>query len=560
MDTPISIVPRPPRAATQDPDRNRTDRPRLPGTWIQLAILASVVFVAAALVHAQTLRFKFLSTWDDPSYIANNPWIRGLTLENIRFAFTTPYFANYLPLHLVSYMVDYQFWGLNPFGYRLQSLLLVALNAALAFLLVRRLFRSLALGFVAALLFAVHPAQVEAIAWISIRKDLLSTLFLLLTVILYDEATRDRLRPWVYAASVVMYLLGLLSKVSISTLPLFLFVLDLTRRWDGRAFSWTRVIATKVPYIVLAALLVVVNNMAQVKTDLPYTHQPLQYLMVKGEAIWRYLGLLTGILEGQPMYDPPWLGGLHPPIDLLGLLLPVVVFAFAFWRRLRALTLGVAWIFFLLLPVLAFPLITYMADRYLYAPSLGFCWILAAGILWLAGRIRSEGGRVAAAVVLTAIPLTLFTVRTVRYEALWGDPEALWRYASQRARDTRAKSNLAQTLTLKRRYDEAEQLYLSLVGLRSTDVWAGLATVYVKTGRFDEAQEAMDKAVSRMDAAHKRDNERADILCLRAMIEWARDDRDAAIRDWVEAARLDPKNQESRIRLQRAGVEPPPPS
>ena len=559
MAAPISIVPRQPRAAVQDPDRTRTGRPRLPGTWIQLAILASSVFLVAALVHAQTLRFRFLSTWDDPSYITNNPWIRGLTLENIRFAFTTPYFANYLPLHLVSYMVDYQFWGLNPFGYRLQSLVLVALNAALAFLLVRRLFRSVALGFVAALLFAVHPAQVEAIAWISIRKDLLSTLFLLITVILYDEATRDRLRPWVYAASVVMYLLGLLSKVSISTLPLFLFVLDLTRRWDGRAFSWKRAIATKVPYLALAALLVVVNNMAQVKTDLPYTHQPLQYLMVKGEAIWRYAGLLTGILEGQPMYDPPWLGGIHPPIDLMGLLLPVVVFAFAVWRRLRALTLGVAWIFFLLLPVLAFPLITYMADRYLYAPSLGFCWILAAGILWLAGRVRSKGGRVAATVALTVIPFTLFTARTVRYEALWGDPEALWRYTSQRARDTRALSNLAQTLTLKRRYNEAEQLYLQLSGLRSTDVWAGLATVYLKTGRFDEAQEAMDKAVSRMDAGHKRDNEKADILCLRAMVEWARDDRDAAIRDWVEAARLDPKNQESRARLQRAGVEPPPP-
>jgi hypothetical protein len=558
MATPISIVPRQKRAAEDNPQPQPTDRPRLPGTWIQLAILASAVFIVAAIVHAQTLSFKFLSTWDDPSYIANNPWIRGLTLENIRFAFTTPYFANYLPLHLVSYMVDYQFWGLNPFGYRLQSLLLVAMNASLAFLLVRRLFRSLPLAFVAALLFAVHPAQVEAIAWISIRKDLLSTVFLLLTVILYDEATRDRLRPGVYAASVLMYLLGLLSKVSISTLPLFLLVLDLTRRWDGRAFSWKRAIATKIPYLVFAAVLVVVNNMAQVKTDLPYTHEPVKYLMVKGDAISMYLGLLTGILRGRPMYDPPWLGGLHVPFDLAGLLLPPAVFIFAFWRRLRALTLGVAWIFFLLLPVLAFPLITYMADRYLYAPSLGFCWILAAGILWLAGRVRSDGGRVAATVVLTVIPFTLFTVRTVRYEALWGDPEALWRYASQRAKDVRASSNLAQALLLKHRYDEAEQLYLKLSGLNSTDVWAGLANVYLKTGRFDEAQEALDKAVSRMDAAHKRDNEKAAILCFRALVEWVREDRDAAIRDWEEAARLDPKNEESRTWLRKAGVEPPP--
>jgi hypothetical protein len=68
----------------------------------------------------------------------------------------------------------------------------------------------------------------------------------------------------------------------------------------------------------------------------------------------------------------------------------------------------------------------------------------------------------------------------------------------------------------------------------------------------------MDKAVARMDVNHKRDNEKADILCLRALVEWAREDHDAAIRDWIEAARLDPKNEESRARLRKAGAEPPP--
>jgi len=556
MATPISIVPRQKPAPAEPVATPHADRPRLPGTRVQLALLGFAVFVVAALVHAQTLSFPFLTTWDDPSYITHNPWIRGLTLENIRFAFTTPYFANYLPLHLVSYMVDYQFWGLNPFGYRLQSLFLVALNASLAFYLGRRLFRSVALGFVAALLYAVHPALVEAIAWISIRKDLVSTVFLLLTVILYDEATRDRFRPWLFAASVVMYLLGLLSKVSISTLPLFLFVLDLTRRWDGRPFRWKHAIATKIPYLVLAAVLVYVNNHAQVKTGSPYTHQPLQYLMVKGEAIWRYLALLTGMVKGSPMYDPPWLGGLHPPFDLAGVLLPFVILGFAFWRRLRTLTLGAAWLFVLLIPVLAFPLMTYMADRYLYAPSLGFCWILAAGILWLAGRVSSKGGRIAAAVALTVIPFTLFTVRTVRYEALWGNPEALWRYTMKQTKDVRATSALAQTLTLERHYEEAEQIYQSLVGYNSPDVWGGLATIYMRTGRFDEAQEAMDKAVASWRG--KRDNEKADILCVRAMVEVAREDKDAAIRDWLEAARLDSKNDESRNHLRRVGVEPPP--
>jgi hypothetical protein len=108
MATPISIVPRQKPAPAEPVATPHADRPRLPGTRIQLALLGFAVFVVAALVHAQTLSFQFLTTWDDPSYITHNPWIRGLTLENIRFAFTTPYFANYLPLHLVSYMVDYQ--------------------------------------------------------------------------------------------------------------------------------------------------------------------------------------------------------------------------------------------------------------------------------------------------------------------------------------------------------------------------------------------------------------------------------------------------------------------
>ena len=111
MATPITIVPRKRPAAPEAETTRPTEAPRGSGTGTKVALIAAAVFLVAAIVHAQTLSFKILTTWDDPSYITNNPWIRGLTLENIRFAFTTPYFANYLPLHLVSYMVDYQFWG-----------------------------------------------------------------------------------------------------------------------------------------------------------------------------------------------------------------------------------------------------------------------------------------------------------------------------------------------------------------------------------------------------------------------------------------------------------------
>ena len=551
----ITIVPR--RKRSDASPSRIADRVGRPGGGLQSLLLASALFGLAVMVHAQTLRFPFLMSWDDPAYIVHDPWIRGLTLENLRFAFTKPYFSAYFPLHLVSYMVDYQLWGLNSFGFRLQSLLLAGLNAALAFGLTRRLFGSTALGLVAALFYAVHPSHVEAVAWLSIRKDLLSTFFLLLTVILYDQATRDRFRGSWYAGSVVAFLLGLLSKVSISMLPLFLVVLDLTRRWEGGAFSWKRAVATKIPYGVLALALVVVNDLAQVKTHLPYASQPLSYLMVKGQSVGMYLGLLTGILDGRPIYDAPWLGGLHGALYLSLLALPLAVFAFAYVRRLRILTLGVAWIFVLLLPAIAFPLVTYMADRYLYAPSLGFCWILAAGILWLAHRVRSEERRALVVVAMVAVVFTFFVVRTVRYEAVWGDPQKLWAYAHQRSRDMRATSNLAQALYVNRRYVEAEQLYRTILWTNTVEAWTGIACVYFNTGRYGEAREAMDKAVLVM--GRRRPSQQADVLYLRGQIVWI-SDRNAAIRDWEEAVRLDPKHERAKARLRAPDMPPSPPN
>ncbi len=534
-------------------------QPRLPGTAVQLAIASILVLAAAFLVHQPSLRFGFLTSWDDPTYVTDNPWIRGLTAQNLRYVFTTAYFANFLPLHLVSYMVDYSIWGLNPFGFHLQSVILAGLNAVLALFVVRRLFGSFALGLVAALLYAVHPSHVEAVAWVSIRKDLLSTLFLLLTVILYDEATRGRrLRVGWYAASVATFLLGLLSKVSIAALPLFLFVLDFTRTRDGRPFDWKRAIATKVPYGLLALWLVIVNSQAQVTTEQAYAHQPFQYLMVKGHAVWMYLGLLTGILEGRPIYDPPTLGGVRAPLDLAGLLVLPAIFWLAHRRGLRALALGTAWMFVLILPALLFPLITYMADRYLYAPSLGFCWIVAAGILALASRVRAEPGRTAAMVALTAIPFTLFAAQTRKYQAVWRDGEALWSYTTQRSRDFRALNNLAQVRLNQGRYADAERFYGRASRIDNIVSWQGLATVYYNTKRYDEAQRAIDKAIQVAGTKRTGPDEQAELFYTRGAIEWVRGDRDRAVQDWESAVRIYPGHQQAQSWLRTARGEAPP--
>jgi len=266
----------------------------------------------------------------------------------------------------------------------------------------------------------------------------------------------------------------------------------------------------------------------------------------EGHSVAMYLGLLAGILDGRPIYDAPSVAGLKGVLDLAALVVPFLVFAFAFARRNRALALGVAWIFVLLFPAIAFPLVTYMADRYLYAPSLGFCWIIAAGILFLGGRMRSEGGRVMATALTTALALTFFVVRTERYESVWGVPQKLWAYAHQRSHDVRATSNLAQALYVNRHYAEAEQLYQTILYTNTVEAWTGIACVYFNTGRYGDAKDAMDRAVLAM--GRRRPSQQADVLYLRGQIEWPFD-RAAAIRDWEEALRLDPKHERAKASL-----------
>jgi hypothetical protein len=519
------------------------------------------VFAAAVLVNLQTLHYGFLTSWDDPTYVVDNPWIRGLTRENLVHVFTTPYFANYLPLHLVSYMVDYNFWGLNPYGYHLQSVLLNGVNAILALLVTRQLFGNFLLAFLAALLFAVHPSHVEAVAWVSIRKDLLSTAFLLLTVCFYHRATGSRsLGRGPYVASVAFFALGLLSKVSIVALPLFLLILDWFPTAGRRRIPWKVAIANKIPYVLIGLVLVRINTLVQVKAQAAYAHDPLRYLMVKGHAVWKYLALLTGLPSGRPVYDTPefTIGFISVAANLAGILVLPAVLLVAYRRRWDVLGLGAGWVLALLTPAILFPLVTYMADRYLYGPSLGFCWLLAAGIVALSRRAGPVPMRAGVAALLTAIPLSLFVYRTIEYNRVWAGSEPLWQYAIERSKDYRVRNNLAQARMNEKRWEEAEQLYKQASAIENIVSHQGLATVYYDTHRYADAQREIEKALeiaARRGAAY---DDLAEIEYTRGAIYWVQSQNQKAIEAWEAAVRANPRHERAAQWLKTARGEPAP--
>ncbi|HEY6838921.1 MAG TPA: hypothetical protein VI389_09280, partial [Geobacteraceae bacterium] len=140
---------------------------------------AVTLLVIAVAVFGRTLGHDFLTNWDDHTYVTHNETIRGITSGHLKAAFTSLYVGNYAPVQIISYMLDYTLWGLRPAGFHGTNLILHALNGLLVYLFVFRISGRRAWAFPAAVLFLVHPAQVESVAWISQRKNLLAMLFFL---------------------------------------------------------------------------------------------------------------------------------------------------------------------------------------------------------------------------------------------------------------------------------------------------------------------------------------------------------------------------------------------
>ena len=518
---------------------------------LPLQLLALAAILAAALAATlSTARYEFLN-WDDSVYVLENPWIRSWSWENLSHIFTKPYFNNFLPLHLLSYSLDYSIWGLKPFGYHLSQALLHALNALLGFVVVRRLLGNFTVAVLTALFFAVHSSHVEAIAWISSRKEILSTTFLLVSAYFYLRArASSTLRPWPYALSIVAFTLGLLSKLGVVTAPLFFILVDLLlwkRPRRDRKF-WTEVLVSKIPYAVAGLVAVLLNMGAQVQAQAPYAHDPLRYLMVKGHAVWNYMSLLAGARTGSPDYDTPALATTFLPVilNLAGLILLPAVVWLALRRGHRTLALGTGWVFATLLPALVFPLVTYMAERYLYAPSLGFCWILGAGIVALGRRAGPGTARIAATAALAAIPLAVFGYRTAVYNPVWANSEALWTYAMKHSTDYRVYTNLAQIRINQKRYEEAEQLLKKSLGVENVTSYRSLAALYYETRRFDEAMAAIDKAAEILAQRGNEPIERAEICYTRGAIYYGLSRPDKALESWEEALVYNPRHTQAR--------------
>jgi tetratricopeptide (TPR) repeat protein len=478
-------------------------------------LVALITFVA----FSPALQNGFVN-WDDLETLVENENFRGLTWSHLGWMFTTFQLGHYQPLSWLTFSLDYLLWGMNPFGYHLTNILLHSANAVLFYFVTLRLLEigapisiavvlKLAAGF-SALVFAIHPLRVESVAWATERRDVLSGLFLLLTVLSYlkavgPETNHTSRRHWI-VVSAVLYVLSLLSKASGITLPLVLLVLDVypLRRLGGGAGQWfgagaRRVWLEKLPFLIAAVAAGAIALTAQQKAGAlvsTETHDLAGRIVQGLYGITFYLVKTLLPTDLAPLYEiPPELHLFHWRVIFAAIVFLVLSLGF-FAARHRWPAAVAGWIAYLLLlaPVLGVAQagLQLVADRYSYLSCMVWA-ILLATVLCRLWRPWTDGvARPVIAALLIAIPLVvLFSLATLtwRQTGIWHDSETLWNHALAVSPSSMAYFHVGRFMAQRGDLAEAEKHLRRAVEINPTNdvIQSNLALVIARQGNLAEA-------------------------------------------------------------------------
>jgi tetratricopeptide (TPR) repeat protein len=461
-------------------------------------------------------------TYDDQDYITGNTHVRaGLTKEGFAWAFLTlrPARTYWHPLAWVSHMLDCQIFGLNAGAHHLVSLLFHTANVLLLFVLLNRMTTAFWRSAAVAALFALHPLQVDTVAWVTERKNLLSTLFWLLTMLAYERyaAAPGWRRYW---PVVLCCALAFSCKAAIVTLPCVLLLLDF---WPLQRFKWAqryprpaakdlprfpltsvgRLVLEKIPFFLLAAGTIVLLFGSQHKI-VAGTSSVLPLSWRIGNALVsyaRYLGKTFWPENLSIFYPHP---GFWPDTAVAdSALLLVVISALVLWRSRRVPALLVGWLWFLgvLVPMIGILQAgdQAMADRFAYVPLIG----LFIGLVWTVTDLAARWPRrVLVLGTAAALALGACVTTTSRQLGYWKDSITLFEHALSVTDDNFiAHNNLGTAYALEFRYKEAFQHFRACTELRPK-----FADAYCNWGiALKEQDQDLDQAKQRLHQALELD-------------------------------------------------------
>ena len=501
--------------------------------WIrsETFFLGSLLLVATVAVYLPVGHHPFVN-FDDPVYVVNNPHIAsGLDWDTISWSFSTFYQFNWHPVTWLSHALDVQMFRLNPAGPHVMNMLLQAANVLLLFWVLRRATGYVGRSAMVAGLFALHPINVESVAWVAERKNLLSMFFFLLGMAAYrwyasapGESATHKIRTHRakanhapapdlrrYAVMTLCFVLGLMSKPQLVTFPFVLLLWDYwplrrmafrptgvsngtqTEPLPARNFWW--LVKEKVPLFAICAASSIVTLLAQKAGGAVASLQKYPFSVRLTNAIVsyvRYIGKLFWPTRLAPLYPHPW-----QPLPLWQVLpsllaLVVITAAIIAARRHRYLLMGWFWFLGTLVPMIGLVHVgnQAMADRYAYLPFVGLFIMVCWGVSELG---ESRGVPIVVLRSASLVVLAALAVVTHHQLGYWNDNVALWTHTlAVTDGNYIAHDNLAQLLMSEGQPDEAMKHYRAALAIYGSDPNSLLGIA-----RYDQQHGNLQDAIAR---------------------------------------------------------------
>jgi tetratricopeptide (TPR) repeat protein len=466
----------------------------------QKIIIYILLTVATWAVLGQVNQFDFVNI-DDDIYVTDNTHVRsGISLEGIRWAFSTTYAEFWHPLTWLSLMLDYQLYGLNAGGYHVTNLIVHILSTLLLFRLFNRMTGAIWKSAFVAAFFALHPLRVESVAWIAERKDVLSVFFLVLTLCFYVYYTE---KPVIRRCLPVLFFFvcGLMSKPMVVTGPIIMILLDYWplgrfKKQKGNAILWQ--LKEKTPLFVLSAVFSIITLYAQYNPSVK--HFPLAFRLAHA--------LVSFVTYLEKIFWPHDLAILYPLTDqlttgqVMGAALLIILISIALivlMKRLPYLFTGWLWYLVTLLPVIGITQIgTHSVhDLYTYLPSIGIAFMLAWGIPLF---FRSEGVRKKILSPAGIAFLIILSVLTWRQCGYWKNSITLLNHDLQVTNGSIAlvHNNMGVSLAEEGKVKEAIYHYNEAIRLKPdyADAYNNKGTAYGKLKQYQLAIENFNKAIA----------------------------------------------------------------
>jgi protein O-mannosyl-transferase len=522
-------------------------------TRSQLFLVCLCLVALTVAVYFQVGGHEFLN-YDDDAYVTGNAHVTGgLSLENTLWAFTSVEAANWHPLTWISHQLDVQLFGLAPRGHHLSSLAIHCVSTLCLLFWLLRSTGALWPSALVAALFALHPMHVESVAWVAERKDVLSGLFFFLTLIAYSRFVERRglLR---YLLALLFFLLGLMSKPMLVSLPLVLLLLDYWphRRLGGEgepagqvARRAAALIVEKIPFIAATLFSCAMTMRAQsgaisdtnlVPVALRLENALVAYLRYLGKTVWPWE---LGMLYPHPQSIPLWqvAGALVALVLITGVVL-------LYRRSFPYLATGWFWFLITLLPVLGLVQVgaQAMADRYSYLPSIGLYICAAWGARDLARRFPLLERSLP---VFAGIAIIACAALTYRQAGFWSDNVTLYRHTLEVTRDNViVHDNLGLTLSRQGDWEGAISEYRAALGIAPSfkQSHLNLGIALVRRGQLEEGIREYLEAL-RLAPDYKEAHNNLGLALAR------KGDLDGAIRQYQEALRVKPQYVEALCNL-----------